>query len=236
VIGTSGFGVRGRVMAAMEEVGTQMNADGPQIAAGKAGHGKQPLPNSKRRGRAWWIAAFFLCLAFWQLTSAGWIHAKAHVAQQLISWSWNDTREGHGKKRPWPWADTRPVAKLRVPGRKVELFVLEGTSARSLAYGPGHVSGTASPGAEGNSVIVAHRDTHFAFLRDMHADDVIAIDTVKGTTVKYRVREAVIVDQADTRVMEPADASQLTLITCYPFDAVLPGTTQRYVVIADRIA
>ena len=32
----------------------------------------------------------------------------------------------------------------------------------------------------------------------------------------------------------PADSAQLTLITCWPFDAVRPGTAQRYVVIADR--
>jgi len=36
--------------------------------------------------------------------------------------------------------------------------------------------------------------------------------------------------------MDGADAAQLTLITCYPFDAVQPGTTLRYVVIAERIA
>lgn len=225
---SSGFGVIGQVKI----LGPQMDADDPQMNADKA----MTSGSGGWRNVTWWMVGFLLCLALWQLTSAGWVHAKARVAQQLIAWSWSDTREGHGRKRPWPWADTRPVAKLRVPGRKVELYVLEGTSGRSLAFGPGHVSGTAAPGGEGNSVIVAHRDTHFAFLRDMQADDVIAIDTAKGTTVRYRVREAVVVDQTDTRVMEPADDSQLTLITCYPFDAVRPGSTQRYVVIADRIA
>jgi sortase (surface protein transpeptidase) len=37
-------------------------------------------------------------------------------------------------------------------------------------------------------------------------------------------------------VLDAADAAQLTLITCYPFDAVRPGTALRYVVIADLVA
>lgn len=188
------------------------------------------------RAVGWGAVAVLLVFAMWQLTSAGWVHAKAEVAQRLIAWSWNDQQQGHGKKRPWPWADTRPVAKLTVPGRKVSLYVLEGTSGRSLAFGPGHVSGTSAPGGAGNSVIVAHRDTHFAFLRDLHRDDEIGVETPAGRTVRYRVREAVVVQMDDTRVMAAADSPQLTLITCFPFDAVRPGTTQRYVVIADRIA
>jgi LPXTG-site transpeptidase (sortase) family protein len=48
------------------------------------------------------------------------------------------------------------------------------------------------------------------------------------------VREVSVIDQDETRVLE-ADAAQLTLITCYPFDAVQRGTRLRYVVIADRV-
>ncbi len=197
-------------------------------------------PASQRRGYArqvlWWVAALLAVYAFWQFSGAGYVHAKAAVAQQLIAWSWKDSLEGHGTKRPWPWADTRPVARMTVPSQGIELFVLAGTTGRSLAFGPGHVSGTAAPGAAGNSVIVAHRDTHFAFLRYIGTDAQIDIETAKGVTVRYRVREAVVVNQDDTRLLDPADSAQLTLITCYPFDAVRPGTSLRYVVIADRIA
>ena len=45
-----------------------------------------------------------------------------------------------------------------------------------------------------------------------------------------------MLDKEDTRVLDAADAPQLTLITCFPFDAVMPGTRLRYVVIADRVA
>ena len=50
------------------------------------------------------------------------------------------------------------------------------------------------------------------------------------------MREVTIVDKGETRLMDAADSAQLTLITCYPFDAVQPGTRMRYVVIAERVA
>jgi sortase A len=117
----------------------------------------------------------------------------------------------------------------------VQLFVLDNASNRALAFGPAHVNGTAAPGSAGNSVIVAHRDTHFAFLRHLNADDEIDVETSRGSA-RYRVREVVIVDKAETRVMDAADSPQLTLITCFPFDGIRSGTTLRYVVLADRVA
>jgi sortase A len=179
--------------------------------------------------------ALLVALAAWQLGAAAWIHAKARLAQHLIAVSWSDAREGVAPP-PWPWADTRPIARLTVPGRHVSLYVLAGTSGRSLAFGPGHVDGTAMPGSAGNSVIVAHRDTHFAFLKDLRQDEEIDVEDARGRSTRYRVREVAIVDQRETRVLDPADSPQLTLITCWPFEAVRPGTHKRYVVIADRVA
>ncbi|MBL0141721.1 MAG: class GN sortase [Betaproteobacteria bacterium] len=217
VNGPSSFAVRGR-------------SYGPQAA--------DPVTPAARSVRRWPLTAavlLLLALAGWQLGAAAWIHAKAALAQHLIASAWEDTKAG-GSKRPWPWADTRPVARLTVGSRGIDLYVLAGTSGRSLAFGPGHVDGTALPGSAGNSVIVAHRDTHFAFLRDLHEDDEIAIEDVRGRVTRYRVREVAIVDKHDTSLLDPADSPQLTLITCWPFDAVQPGSPQRYVVIADRAA
>ena len=42
-------------------------------------------------------------------------------------------------------------------------------------------------------------------------------------------------DKNETRVLDAADSPQLTLITCYPFDAVAPGTSMRYVVVAEKV-
>jgi sortase A len=182
-----------------------------------------------------WVVGVLALLGAWQVAQAGWIHAKAILAQELIASAWNDAREGRVARRPWPWADMRPVARLTVPSRHVELFVLDNASNRALAFGPAHVNGTAAPGSAGNAVIVAHRDTHFAFLRHLNADDEIDVETYRGSA-RYRVREVAIVDKSDTRVLDAADSPQLTLITCFPFDSVRSGTALRYVVIADRIA
>ena len=217
--GPSGFGLRGRISA----VGTLEAAD-----------------VAPRRRRSWPIIAalvLLVALGAWQLAAAGWIHAKALVAQKLIAYSWERSRDSGLSPRPWPSADTRPIARLTIPSRHVDLYVLEGASGRSLAFGPGHVSGTARPGSWGNAVIVAHRDTHFAFLRDLALGEEIVVESAPAAPLaRYRVREVTVVDKGETRVLDPADAAQLTLITCYPFDAILPGTTQRYVVIAERIA
>jgi sortase A len=124
---------------------------------------------------------------------------------------------------------------LSVPSRNVELFVLDNASPRALAFGPAHVTGTAAPGTHGNTVIIAHRDTHFAFLQKIALDEEIDVESAHGAIARYRVREVTVVDKGETRVMDEADAPQLTLITCFPFDAVQPGTSLRYVVIAERI-
>jgi sortase A len=189
------------------------------------------------RARALRLVALLLALAgTWQVASAGWIHAKAALAQHLIASAWNGARDGGPSRRPWPWADMRPVARLTVPARGIDLYVLDNADGRALAFGPAHVSGTAAPGSPGNAVIVAHRDTHFAFLRHLAVDDEIDVEGARGVIARYRVRDVSVVDKEETRVLEPADSPLLTLITCYPFDALRPGTRLRYVVVADRIA
>jgi sortase A len=188
--------------------------------------------------RARWrtaIAIALACAGLWQVACAGWIHAKALLAQHLIAAAWEDAQHG-GARRPWPWADMRPIARMTVASKGVDLYILDSTSPRALAFGPGYLSGTAPPASWGNSVIVAHRDTHFAFLRTLTPDDEIAVEARDGRRARYRVSEVAIVDKGESRVLDEADSAQLTLITCYPFDAIRPGTTLRYIVIATRIA
>lgn len=182
------------------------------------------------------VAAALALAGASQLAAAGWIHAKGFIAQRLIARAWAQARGGEPVRRPWRWADMRPVARLTVPARHVELYVMDDASRRSLAYGPGLVSGTAAPGTRGNTVLVAHRDTHFAFLRKLAPDDEIDVQAAGGALVRYRVREAGVVDRDDTAVMEETGSAQLTLITCFPFDALRPGTRYRYVVVATRVA
>ena len=181
-------------------------------------------------------AALALCLALWQLGQGSYIQAKAWLAQVLIKQAWARTLEGEVQAKPWPWADTWPVARITVPGRGIERFVLAGANGRTIAFGPGHVFGTPLPGAAGNSVIGAHRDTHFAFLRALRPGEDIVIQKSAATTRRYRVSGAEIVDKSETRVLaQPPGETRLTLITCYPFDALRAGGPLRYVVTAQAI-
>ena len=114
------------------------------------------------------VLILWLALAgLWQLGEGLYIHAKAKLAQLLIARAWSASHHNTAPVPPWPWADTYPVARLTAPAHKIDLYVLAGDSGRSLAFGPGHMTRTPLPGATGNAVISAHRDTHFRFLKDL---------------------------------------------------------------------
>lgn len=178
------------------------------------------------------IIIALLAAGIWQAGKGAWIHAKAHLAQLLIASAWQRTVAGEAAVRPWPWADTWPVARLTIPRLGVERYVLAGADGSALAFGPGHAAGTAPPGARGNSVIAGHRDTHFDFMRNVRIGDEIVIERADGVQVRYRVGTAEILDRQDVWVMDQAGPSRLTLITCYPFDALRAGGPQRYVLLA----
>jgi sortase A len=101
-----------------------------------------------------------------------------------------------------------------------------------MAFGPGHAAGTAHPGDSGNSVIGGHRDTHLGFLREVRPGDALVVERPDRVRVAYRVTSAEVLDRRDVWVMEQAGPTRLTLITCYPFDALRAGGPQRYVLLA----
>lgn len=163
---------------------------------------------------------------------AAWIPAKAGLAQVLFHRAWDRAQEGEAKPAPWPWADTWPIARLSAPVRGRTVFVLAGASGPTLAFGPGHVDGTARPGTLGNAALAGHRDTHFAFLKDLEPGELLVLETADGTVHRYRVTGARVVHESETGVLAPVPEKRLTLITCHPFDAVVPGGAMRYVVTA----
>jgi sortase A len=171
------------------------------------------------------------------VSEAAWIHVKASLAQTLIGAAWRREQSGSGRAQPWPWADTRPLAQLTVgEGADAPTFmVLEGSSGRNLAFGPAHDPASVMPGEAGNSVIEGHRDTHFAVLRAVKVGDAVRVGTLEGRHVRFVVTNTRVVDSRHARISLRAEAPRLTLVTCYPFDAVVPGGPLRYVVTADRV-
>jgi sortase A len=187
-----------------------------------------------KQTRHWFYAAVSLTAAFFSmlsLASALWIPAKAELAQWLIERSWQQAQEGNENARPWPWADTRAVGVLSVPGLGIRQIILEGNSGRNLAFGPVLLDGEMGH----DLVISGHRDTHFRFLQDLAAGDRLTVQT-KERTQDYEVIAAEIVDSRTSElVIEPA-TSRISLVTCYPFDAPLAGGPLRWVVTALPVA
>ena len=179
-----------------------------------------------------WAVAALLALGFWQLGQGAYIPAKAWLAQEPMQRAWIRINAGEDRAAPWPWADTWPVARLTADARDINLIVLAGGSGRTLAFGPGHLGASALPGERGNMVIAGHRDTHFRFLRDVEIGELLSLEPTNGERHIYRVIGIDIVDSRSASLALDSDASMLSLVTCYPFDAREAGGPLRYVVTA----
>ena len=177
------------------------------------------------------VAALF-ALGFWNLGQGAYIPAKAWLAQELMQRAWLRVTAGEDRAAPWPWADTWPVARLRAKSHGVDLIVLAGGSGRTMAFAPGHLGASAMPGEAGNSIIAGHRDTHFAFLRDVEVGDLIGVETTRRQGHLYEVVDVEIVNSRNGSLVLDSGQPMLSLVTCYPFDALDAGGPLRYVVTA----
>ena len=160
-----------------------------------------------------------------------WIPAKAAVAQLLLERAFARSVATGQPVKPWPWADTWPVARITFPRLHRSVIVLESASGQALAFGPGHVSGTPDAGDRGTAVYAAHRDTHFAVLGEVKSGDAIEIDRIDGRHVSFEVVSAWVV-RWDASGLDPhAPGRNLALATCWPLDAKVHGPL-RYLVWA----
>ena len=158
-----------------------------------------------------------LCTSLWQLAAAGWIQGKAIVAQQLLDHAWQKTQDcDDGEEtyhhKPWPWADTWPIAKLIIPHLGIEQIVVAGDSGSSLAFAPGHAYASVAPGEDGLTMISAHRDTHFRFLQTLNIDDRLLLESRDKTTT-YRITRFQVVDSDSYTLAALAKENMLVLVT-----------------------
>jgi sortase A len=178
------------------------------------------------------LTVFFLAVGLWQAGEGSWMYAKARLAQLLLQRAWSRTLAGEQLVKPWPWADTYPVAKLTVPSLHIDLIVLNGAYGRTLAFGPGYSESSAFPGSSGTTIMTGHRDTHFRFLSRLKRQDEIVIETDQRTSQRYLVQSSQIVDARTASIPLMEGEDQLVLVTCYPFDSILTGGPLRYLVTA----
>lgn len=186
---------------------------------------------SGQRNRCRQLALILALAACVPLTHAGYMQAKAGLAQILLQHAWQEGLQSGTATRPWPWADTAPIARLKVERLDINEIVLSGDSGRTLAFGPGWAESSSPPGEPGTSVISAHRDTHFSFLRDLVRGDHIELQGRRSNR-SYEVRSLRVVDARQEDLQLATDSDALILVTCYPFDTVEPRGPLRFVVTA----
>ncbi len=192
-----------------------------------------PAPTLRRPPRLPTAAAAILALTGLVLFGQGiWIHAKALLAQVLLERAFAASLAGGHDVKPWPWADTWPVARVEVPRLHKSEIVLAGSSGQALAFGPGQVERTPAAGEPGIAVYAAHRDTHFAFLGDVRVGDEIRVTRRDGKRFSFRVTGTSVVRWDASGIDADADGRQLVLSTCWPLGAAFSGPL-RYVVRAE---
>src|SRR4029077_12859078 len=79
------------------------------------------------------IALVFLGLLLFG--QGAYIQIKALVAQILLHKAFNETISGGHPVKPWPWADTWPIARIAIRRLHASAIVLAGSSGQALAFG-----------------------------------------------------------------------------------------------------
>ncbi|WP_445772859.1 class GN sortase [Shewanella sp.] len=187
-----------------------------------------------------WIMALIILLGLGLIVQGGYMQAKAHFAQFLIERAFEQTLVDNQPHKPWSWADTHPVAKMRLLQHNAQgtqalgpdLYVLAGASGRNLAFGPSLMLAGAGVGEQGNTIIAGHRDSHFMRLQYVNVGDMIELYSATGELQVYQITATQVVHETATEVLDQTENSQLTLITCYPFDQLSGNAEYRYIVEA----
>jgi len=135
---------------------------------------------------------------------------------------------------PTAIAAGKPLARITVKRLGVKDVILAGPASHDdLARGPMMLKrGDAQSPV---TVLAAHRDTHFLFVRDLREGDVVTMQYVTGETERYRVTYFETVRW--NRFAYPLDPPRplLALTTCYPFGGTEYGGPWRRVAWAERI-
>jgi sortase A len=179
------------------------------------------------------ITGSLLCL------NASWLPAKALLSEKLISYSWHQTIDLQQRIKPWPWADTYPIAELSFLRLDKKIVVLNGGDPTTLAFSAGAIAPFNQASSTRPFVVAGHRDSHFSFLDEVFMNDIISLADKHGQSQLYQVEAIDIVDASTGELPVLADDSSLVLITCYPFTNISNAGTfnnndsnERYVITA----
>jgi LPXTG-site transpeptidase (sortase) family protein len=130
--------------------------------------------------------------------------------------------------------DNELLGRLAIPRLGLSAIVREGTGEGTLGFAVGHIPGTAIPGQRGNVAVAGHRDTLFFGLKKIQKNDLIRFETFDGEYL-YEVGSTQIVKPRNVSVLQPGRESELTLVTCYPFNYI-GSAPDRFIVKARQVS
>jgi len=131
-------------------------------------------------------------------------------------------------------ANGRVMARLSIQKIHLQAMVREGSDDQTLDVALGHIPGTALPGQKGNVGVAGHRDRLFRRLAEVDRNDQIQLQT-PSATYTYQVDDMAIVKPETLSVLAAGHGSQLTLVTCYPFNYI-GSAPKRYIVKAHLVS
>lgn len=126
------------------------------------------------------------------------------------------------------------LGEIQIPRLALSVVILQGDSPQVLRRGVGHLPHTPMPGEEGNIGLAGHRDSFFRPLRQIRPGDLITLRTSKGE-FHYQVESTLIVSPENTEVLASSGKSELTLVTCFPFNYV-GAAPDRFIVRAVQVS
>lgn len=120
------------------------------------------------------------------------------------------------------------IGIIEIEAIDIRLPIVEGTSARDIAYAIGHMSETAPLGEVGNCVLAGHNGSRngvfFTNLNQLVVGDKVKLIDRNGEVHLYEVSDMFIVGPYDNEVKVQGEDEFLTLLTC------AEKGTKRYVV------
>lgn len=175
------------------------------------------------------LAVGVLILAYVGITYWGMYREQSRLEKE---WQRQQQQLQSRSISPQELAETT-LTKLVIPKISFSAIIVEGTDHRALLRGLGHLKGSSLPGARGNSVVTAHRDTFFRHIVDLTNGDHLLVQR-SGKIYIYEVTGKRVVEPTAINVVRQTADDRLTLITCYPTYYIGPAP-QRLIVIGKLI-
>lgn len=181
------------------------------------------------------LSAVLMLIGIGLLGYVGSEYWAMHREQEALRQQWQQQQAASSSTTvTTPVAKDDGLTRVSIPKINLDVIVVEGTNHKALRLGPGHLKNTPIPGALGNSVLSAHRDTFFRHIYELSKGDLIDVRR-NGRTYTFEVTGKKIVQPNDLSVVKNTTDARLTLITCYPTYYIGPAP-QRLVVFAKLVS